>query len=281
MPKLTRLSAMLLFVLPLCAQNPPKCEKGQQPFGERCVSQRMADYISCVEASGANHQEITEEVNEVANKQLSGEAKGSGSGAIIKGSGSVALSSNSEKELVKKIQQKWYSDAMKQCANVLEPPRKKSSSAQPTHGVTNPVGSIVNQDSTVYAPQTVINTPPSRVLDDAHADKFKEAVTGMGSVAVFLDGTDQDIGPLGKQICDSFRDAGNRGLNCVGVQGYDTQIPVDLPAKLTGIHCYRANDQIRNAFKDTELTCIYHDQPFMSDGMTLGFPVIVIGNAAK
>ncbi|HET9307278.1 MAG TPA: hypothetical protein VFO46_14740 [Candidatus Sulfotelmatobacter sp.] len=124
MSKLTRLSGMVLFLLPLCAvaQNPPKCAKGQQPFGERCVSQRMSDYITCVEASGANHQEITEEVNEVANKQLSGEAKGSGRGAIISGSGSVALSSNSEKELVKKIQQKWYSDAMKHCAIGLEPP---------------------------------------------------------------------------------------------------------------------------------------------------------------
>ncbi|HET9305984.1 MAG TPA: hypothetical protein VFO46_08165, partial [Candidatus Sulfotelmatobacter sp.] len=189
----------------------------------------------------------------------------------------------SEKELVKKIQQKWYSDAMKHCAIGLEPPpRKKSPSAQPTHGVTNPVGSIVNQDSAVYAPQTVINTPPSRVLDDAHADKFKAAITEMaGSVAVFLDGTDQDIGPLGKQICDSFRDAGNIGLNCVGVQGYTTEISVKLPAKLTGIQCYGANDQIRKAFDDAELTCTYHDQPLMSDGTTLGFPVIIIGNAAN
>ena len=144
------------------------------------------------------------------------------------------------------------------------------------------MASIVNQDSAVYAPQTVINTQPSRVLDDAHADKFKAAITGMGgSVAVFLDGTDQDTGPLGKQICDSFRDAGDIGLNCVGVQGYTAELPVELPAKLTGIQCYRANSQIRKAFNDAELTCTYYDQPFMSDGTTLGFPVIIIGNAAK
>ena len=136
MSKRVLLSATLISVLfHVCAtaQNSPKCSKGYQPFGEGCVTQRMFDYISCVEVSGANRQEITEEVNQVASRQLSGEAKGEGSGAIVHGAGSVALNANSEKELIKKIQQKWYSDAMKHCANVLEPPRKKPSS----HGTTD------------------------------------------------------------------------------------------------------------------------------------------------
>jgi hypothetical protein len=126
---LMRLFKAVLFVLPLCAlaQEQPKCPKGFQPYGGRCVSQRMSDYIACVESSGANHQEMTEEVNVVANKQLSGEAKGSGSGVAVKGSGSIALSSKSEQELVKKIQQKWYSDAMKECAKALDRPVRKPS----------------------------------------------------------------------------------------------------------------------------------------------------------
>jgi hypothetical protein len=132
MPKLAVLSATWLFVTldSLCAiaQSPLKCPKGYQPYGERCVTQRMADYISCIEASGANHQEITEEVNQVANKQFSGDAKGAGSGVVAKGSGSIVVNTNSEKDLVKRFQQKWYSDAMKQCASVLEPTPRKSSS---------------------------------------------------------------------------------------------------------------------------------------------------------
>ena len=73
MSKLICLPATLLFVLPFVrtAQNQPQCPKGYQPYGERCVTQRMADYISCIEASGANHQEMTEEVSRAANKQLS------------------------------------------------------------------------------------------------------------------------------------------------------------------------------------------------------------------
>jgi hypothetical protein len=149
MPKLVLIFATLSYVAlpPLCAtaQNPPKCPKGYQPYGERCVTQRMADYVTCLEASGANHQEITEEVNQVANKQVSGEAKGAGSGVVAKGSGSLVVNASSEKELVKKIQQKWYSDAMKQCANVLDPPRRKPSAAgtrdQASHFVVD--GNIV------------------------------------------------------------------------------------------------------------------------------------------
>lgn len=139
MSELTRIRVSVMVLLVACsmsatAQSAAKCPKGYQPFGEGCVTQRMFDYISCVETSGANHQEMTEEVNDAANRQLSGEAKGEGSGVVAKGKGSIVVNANSEKQLVKKIQQKWYSDAMKQCANVLQSPRKKTGSGDKSTG---------------------------------------------------------------------------------------------------------------------------------------------------
>jgi hypothetical protein len=45
------------------AQIQPACPKGFQPYANRCISQRMADYISCVEASGGNSVRIASEVS--------------------------------------------------------------------------------------------------------------------------------------------------------------------------------------------------------------------------
>jgi hypothetical protein len=42
----------------------------------------------------------------------------------------------------------------------LKDPIIKTGHAQPTYSVTNPTGSIINQDSKVEAPQTIINGPP-------------------------------------------------------------------------------------------------------------------------
>jgi hypothetical protein len=150
----------------------------------------------------------------------------------------------------------------------------------PTYSVTNPTGSIVNQNSPNYGTQTINNLPPSRLLDDDHADKLKTAMHRIGGgVAVFPDGTDQDVLLLGKQLCDIFRDAG-MAVNCVDIPGYHTVMPVSLPARLTGIHCWKAHAEIQKAFNESGLPCVYHDEPFAS-GVSLGFLTIVIGNVEK
>jgi hypothetical protein len=115
---------------------------------------------------------------------------------------------------------------------------KTAAQVQPTYSVTNPIGSIVNQGSTNLGIQTVNNAPSSRLLDDEHAEKFKAALTGVGgTVVIFPDGTDQDVIPLAKQICDLFRDIKSWAMNCVDVPGYPTHMSVSLPSKLIGLHC--------------------------------------------
>src|SRR5579863_1921365 len=104
----------------------PKCPKGYQPYANRCVSQRMADYISCVEASGANQQRVATEVSNAQAGAFSAGAKGSGSGVVAKGSGSLVVGKSEEQALAKKFEKTWYSDAMVECRKVLEPTKQAS-----------------------------------------------------------------------------------------------------------------------------------------------------------
>jgi hypothetical protein len=85
-----------------------KCQKGYQPYADRCVSQRMADYISCVEASGGNRQEISEAVTSEGTKQTSVKGEVKGKGVVVEGSGKLALDLSSEKNLVQKFEQRWF-----------------------------------------------------------------------------------------------------------------------------------------------------------------------------
>ncbi|MGD0276063.1 MAG: hypothetical protein ABSB79_08405 [Syntrophales bacterium] len=80
----------------------------------------MADYISCVEASGGNRQEIIEFVSEIGEKQDSTRVKASGSGLVLKGSGEVTLDRASERTLAKKLETKWFPKGMSECAKVLD-----------------------------------------------------------------------------------------------------------------------------------------------------------------
>jgi len=95
------------------------CPKRYQPYANRCVTQHMADYISCVEASGGNRQEIAEEVSEIGGQKASTGIKASGSGTIVKGSGSLLLGKASERNLAKKLETRWFPKGMSECARVL------------------------------------------------------------------------------------------------------------------------------------------------------------------
>lgn len=102
---------------------PPTCPKGYQPYANRCVSQRMADYISCVEASGGNSERIAREVTNANAGKTDVGVTGSGSGVVVKGSGSVTVDRATEHALASKFEQTWTSMGMEECRKVLDPPR--------------------------------------------------------------------------------------------------------------------------------------------------------------
>ena len=115
------LLVLLVVVIPIVVQaQEPKCPKGYQPYANRCVTQRMADYISCIEASGGNRDEISEEITHLTAGKTSGGVKGSGGGVIAKGSGAVLLDKASEKVLAKKLATKWFPKGMDKCAQFLD-----------------------------------------------------------------------------------------------------------------------------------------------------------------
>lgn len=92
---LSSVPGLLLFAASAFAAD---CEPGYQPFGDRCVSQRMADFITCVERSGGNKESIADEV------RLSTPA-------------SEALRRPEEKALVAKVT-RFFTGAMKACSEL-------------------------------------------------------------------------------------------------------------------------------------------------------------------
>lgn len=106
------------------AQTQPTCPTGFQPYANRCISQRMADYISCVQASGGNSERIATDVtNANAGKTDVGVA-GSGSGVVVKGSGSVTVDRATEQALASKFEHTWTDKGMEECRKVLDPPAR-------------------------------------------------------------------------------------------------------------------------------------------------------------
>ncbi len=103
------------------AQTQPTCPKGFQPYVNRCISQRMADYISCVEVSGGNSGRIESEVSNANAGKTDVGVKGSGSGVVAKGSGSVTVDRATEQALASKFEHTWTDKGMEECRKALDP----------------------------------------------------------------------------------------------------------------------------------------------------------------
>lgn len=110
----------LIFFPIIALAEEVKCPKGYQPYANRCISQKMADYISCVEASGGNRQQISEEISAIGGQKTSTGITASGSGAIVKGAGSLSLNKRDEKALVSKLETRWFPNGMSECSKVLD-----------------------------------------------------------------------------------------------------------------------------------------------------------------
>jgi hypothetical protein len=114
---------LMLALIPAISWAQAKCAAPTQPYGERCVSARMADYISCIEASGGNREELLLEVNQAGGKSAGGALSASAAGPVIRGGGSITLNTASENALAKRLQQRWFGNAMAACASILDVPK--------------------------------------------------------------------------------------------------------------------------------------------------------------
>lgn len=98
----------------------PVCAKDFYPRGNACVSQRMSDFLVCVESTGGNKQQVYERISSEINTDNKGKASASASGIVIKGGGSVELGANAEKKLYSDLTSNWYGGGMAACLKVLE-----------------------------------------------------------------------------------------------------------------------------------------------------------------
>lgn len=123
---MTKLMLSALVLLPtLATAQGLKCPKGYQPYADRCISQRMADYISCVEASGGNRGQMIIDVREAGTNSKAIDASLSGKGPIVKGSVGAKVNRATEQALAKRWETRWFSGSMNTCAQVLDKPLSK------------------------------------------------------------------------------------------------------------------------------------------------------------
>jgi hypothetical protein len=106
--------------------DPKGCGDGLQPYGPRCVSQSMADYISCVEASGGNKQAIVQTLTSEGKQKTAAEASGTVKGTIAEGAGKLTLGLDDEASLVGKLEGTWFPGGMSECGNALPGPLRKA-----------------------------------------------------------------------------------------------------------------------------------------------------------
>ena len=119
--KLHVLALCLYFsILSLKVAAVPKCDDGYQPRGEVCVTQHMSDFLQCVEAIGGNKQQLNEEIYNTAKDAHGGSLSGSGSGAIVSGSGSIKIDSSQEKAIVRKLEERFFPGGLEECRKALD-----------------------------------------------------------------------------------------------------------------------------------------------------------------
>lgn len=98
----------------------------------------MADYISCVEASGGNSERIATEVTNAKTGNTGVGVKGSASGLVAKGSGSVTVDRATEQALASKFEQTWTSKGMEECRKVLDSPKSPTQESKATTQKASP-----------------------------------------------------------------------------------------------------------------------------------------------
>src|SRR5258708_24253690 len=100
-----------------------RCDRGFQPYSDRCVSQRMADYISCVEASGGNARKISEViVEESGTKAALATSPNSQARSLASGTNAAKVDKQSEANIRHRLEQEWNTEGMRQCGKVRAGP---------------------------------------------------------------------------------------------------------------------------------------------------------------
>jgi hypothetical protein len=101
------------------------CPTGYQPMGPRCVSQRMSDFIACVEATGGGKEAFRDEVTKSESANTGGKASGAGTGVIVSGKGALVVDRKTELAIAQRIEKKWFPGGLSECRAVLDSPSKE------------------------------------------------------------------------------------------------------------------------------------------------------------
>jgi len=178
--KITKIPASLQFValcifsLPLSAQTAmntpsPNCPTGYQPYATRCVSQRMADYISCIEATGGNREAIVEDIAKTGDASVAAGAKVNAKAPVAKGDATLTLNRKSERALQVRLEKRWFPGGGSECARALDgPPKKTLPPSKPNSGldILQEAPNVAAWWRSVKEPATFLQPGPDITPDD-------------------------------------------------------------------------------------------------------------------
>jgi hypothetical protein len=232
----------------------------------------MADYISCVEASGGNSERIAYDVTNANAGKTDVGVKGSGSGVVVKGSGSVTVDRATEQALASKFEHTWTVKGMEECRKALSPPKSsppRTHKSQSGNCNINQIGGRGNQATANCGPATW-------KLDDKHFDNlaldFKRKARPSCVISAASDSDSQD---LAKQLCRAVSGGGHS--TCVGPGLGNYVSPLEDAAtsgEVLGLGCYADSPEntslvsIKDSLSEVDLGCEYRGKTFSVHGVS-------------
>lgn len=168
----TALASLLTLLLATAAPSACAldCLAGIQPYAEHYVAQKMADHIFRVEASDGYKNSVTEDISQVDDKKIRTAVKASGGTIAGKATGAVVLDHNTECALVKRLEKRWFSGSVNECAQTM--------TLRPASEVNKHTHSTVKSAVSKIARTLKVSKPP-----DTHDFKY-----GPGDIDRFLMG---------------------------------------------------------------------------------------------
>jgi hypothetical protein len=123
--------AALLHSAPSNAQ----CRGDDQPYGTRCISKQMSDYLACVESTGGNRSAISSIVQKIGNldSDVAASAALSTRGRLVNGSASIALSRQNELSVLNQVEAKFFVGGASTCSEFAQTIKSRASAQVEPH----------------------------------------------------------------------------------------------------------------------------------------------------
>lgn len=210
-----RLFTISLFLYVPASVFAMECTNEYQPYNGRCISQKMADYIACVEASGGNREATSNEQTRTTTGSIPFKAELFVAGELKKilgkaGAG-ITLDNESENKLVKRIEGSWFKSGMSECykafSSIIEnqpaPPLNYEQLKEKISREKDIIGEILIDGS--HPTGTYIKNEGYRVLIDTSSHAATVEITTLWKGTLFKHKTTFEFSISSKESAHNLR----------------------------------------------------------------------------